>query len=98
MAKCLHSFAERDVDIVTRAITKTMNRLETADPGVQLRALGRLGHLPAFWASLAEPVRNLLISKMEKIGDVLSFGVLKPEEAVALALVAHPGEPTKCRS
>ncbi|MFD7529354.1 hypothetical protein ACFV8E_17425 [Streptomyces sp. NPDC059849] len=90
MAKCLRSFAERDADLVQKAVAKQMMRLEKAEPSVQIQALGRLGDLPAFWTSLATPVRNLLNAKIEKIGSAQRLGALKTEEAKALALVAHP--------
>ncbi|MEU2337147.1 hypothetical protein ABZ770_38850 [Streptomyces sp. NPDC006654] len=69
MAKCLRSFAERDGDLVKKAVAKQMARLETAEPSVQLQARGRLGDLPACWASLGTPVRNLLNAKIETIGN-----------------------------
>ncbi|MEU0221160.1 hypothetical protein ABZ281_41770, partial [Streptomyces sp. NPDC006265] len=90
MAKCLRSFAERDADLVQKAVAKQMSRLETAEPAVQLQALGRLGDLPAFWAALAEPVRNLLNAKIERIGSRLQFNGITTAEAKALSLVALP--------
>ncbi|MGW2113229.1 hypothetical protein [Streptomyces sp. NPDC001948] len=90
MAKCLRSFAERDADLVKKAVAKQMTRLETAEPSVQLQALGRLGDLPAFWASLGTPVRNLLNTKIETIGQRAPYTELTTAEAKALALVAHP--------
>ncbi|MGQ4404411.1 hypothetical protein ACN6K4_006035 [Streptomyces hayashii] len=90
MAKCLRSFADRDADLAKKAVAKQMARLETAEPAVQLQALGRLGDLPAFWAALAEPVRNLLNSKIERIGSRLQFNGITTAEAKALALVALP--------
>ncbi|MEU8545123.1 hypothetical protein AB0C52_34855 [Streptomyces sp. NPDC048717] len=90
MAKCLRSFADRDADLVKKAVAKQMARLETAEPAVQLQALGRLGDLPAFWAALAEPVRNLLNAKIERIGSRLQFNGITTAEAKSLALVALP--------
>ncbi|MGP3691025.1 hypothetical protein ACTVZO_41230 [Streptomyces sp. IBSNAI002] len=89
-AKCLRSFAERDTEVVKKAVAKQMARLETAEPAVQLQALGRLGDLPAFWASLASPVRNLLNTKIENIGNRAPYSEITTAEAKALALVAHP--------
>ncbi|MEU2770665.1 MULTISPECIES: hypothetical protein [Streptomyces] len=90
MAKCLRSFAGRDADLVKKAVAKQMPRLETAEPAVQLQALGRLGDLPAFWAALAEPVRNLLNGKIESIGSRLQSKGIESAEAKSLALVALP--------
>ncbi|MDQ0408792.1 hypothetical protein ABVB69_32665 [Streptomyces sp. NPDC000349] len=90
MAKCLRSFAERDADLVKKAVARQMARLETAEPSVQLQALGRLGDLPAFWASLGTPVRNLLNAKIETIGNRAPYKEITTAEAQALALVAHP--------
>ncbi|WEH37770.1 hypothetical protein PZB75_30675 (plasmid) [Streptomyces sp. AM 4-1-1] len=88
MAKCLRSFAARDADLVKKAVAKQMTRLETAEPSVQLQALGRLGDLPAFWASLGTPVRNLLNTKIETIGTRAPYKDITTAEAKAL--VAHP--------
>ncbi|MEU6264642.1 hypothetical protein [Saccharopolyspora shandongensis] len=92
MAKCLRSFARRDVDLVKRAVAKQMGRLEKAEPAVHLSALGRLGDLPAFWASLPAQVSKLLNVKIEAIGNAQGSWdlILSTDEAKALALVAHP--------
>jgi hypothetical protein len=90
MASCLRCFADRDAELAKRAVAKQMDRLEKAEPAVQLRALGRLGDLPAFWASVADPVRALFNARIDKIGKAIRLGSLKPEEAKAIALVTQP--------
>ncbi|MFD8727803.1 hypothetical protein [Streptomyces sp. NPDC059611] len=90
MGKCLRAFAARDADLVEKSVAKQMTRLGTADPSVQLQALGRLGDLPAFWSSLGAPVRNLLNARIETIGARGPNKDVTTAEAKALALVAHP--------
>ena len=90
MARCLRCFADRDADLAKQAIAKQMSRLEKATPAIQLRALGRLGDLPPFWAAIAEPVRGHFNARIEQIGKVIGHGPLKPEEARAIGLVTHP--------
>ncbi|WDN55885.1 hypothetical protein [Streptomyces clavuligerus] len=90
MAKCLRSFAERDADLVKKAVAKQMTRFGTAEPSVQLQALARLGDLPAFWAALGTPVSNLLNAKIETIGTRAPYKEITTTEAKVLALVALP--------
>lgn len=90
MADCLRCFAERDADLAKAAVAKQMARLEKADPGVQLRALGRLGDLPAFWASVADPVRALFNTRIEAIGEKQLLGRMNEDKVNVIALVTHP--------
>ncbi|WP_053725261.1 hypothetical protein [Streptomyces sp. WM6378] len=90
MAACLRCFAARDAALAKSAVAKQMARLERADPGVQLRALARLGDLPAFWASMAAPMRALFNTRIESIGDTQPPGRMSDENVNVLALVAHP--------
>lgn len=90
MGRCLRCFAERDADLAKQAIAKTMQRLEQATPAVQMRALGRLGDLPAFGAAIAEPTRAHFNTRIEQIGNPARTGRLKPADARAITLVALP--------
>lgn len=90
MADCLRCFAERDATLAKAAVAKQMARLEKADPGVQLGALGRLGDLPAFWASVANPVRALFNTRIEAIGEAQSLSWMSEDEVNVITLVTHP--------
>ncbi|MGW1616107.1 hypothetical protein ACWCQZ_42995 [Streptomyces sp. NPDC002285] len=89
MARCLRIFAERDAALVQQSVSKQMARLERAEPAVQLAALGRLGDLPAFWASLPQPLTALYNTRVEALGTAQRTGALLPDEARSLALVAN---------
>ncbi|MDX3694933.1 hypothetical protein PV726_32270 [Streptomyces europaeiscabiei] len=91
MAGCLRCFAERDADLAQRALSKQMDRLARAEPGVQLAALGRLGTLPAFWSHLPQPLATLYNTRIATLGTVSAgrVGALLPDEARALALVSN---------
>ncbi|MFJ1662297.1 hypothetical protein [Streptomyces anthocyanicus] len=91
MADCLRCFAERDAALAKAAVRKLMTRLEKAPPAVQMRALGRLGDLPAFWSSVAAPVRALFNTHIEAMGDDPAPALLSsPDRARVLALVRYP--------
>ncbi|MFM9452415.1 hypothetical protein [Streptomyces europaeiscabiei] len=91
MAGCLRCFAERDANLAQRALSKQMERLARAEPGVQLAALGRLGTLPAFWSHLPQPLATLYNTRIAALGTVSAgqLGALLPDEARALALVSN---------
>ncbi|MBM9506779.1 hypothetical protein [Actinacidiphila acididurans] len=91
MAQCLRLFADRDQSLSEEYLDRQMRRFETAEPAVQLAALGRLGDLPAFWKSLPDPMRTLYNTKVTSIAaQVAANGYLRPDETRALALVASP--------
>ncbi|MCX5191994.1 hypothetical protein [Streptomyces sp. NBC_00268] len=91
MAQCLRLFADRDQSLAEEYLARHMSRLETAEPAVQLAALGRLGDLPAFWKALPHPMRTLYNTKITSIAaQVATIGYLRPDETRVLALVAHP--------
>jgi hypothetical protein len=52
MASCLRHFSDRDAHLARQALARHTGRLVEAGPDVQLAALGQLGDLPAFWATL----------------------------------------------
>jgi hypothetical protein len=91
MAQCLRLFADRDQTLAEEYLSRHMHRLETAEPAVQLAALGRLGDLPAFWKALPHAMHTLYNTKITNIAaQVPTTGYLRPDETRALALVAHP--------
>ncbi|MFJ5787941.1 hypothetical protein [Streptomyces hydrogenans] len=91
MADCLRCFAERDAALAKAAVANLMTRLENSQPAVQLRALGRLGDLPAFWASVAAPVRALFNTHIGAMSDDKSPSLMGGQDnAKVLALVRHP--------
>ncbi|MET8941835.1 hypothetical protein ABZX28_33140 [Streptomyces rubiginosohelvolus] len=91
MAQCLRLFADRDQPLAEEYLARHMSRLETAEPAVQLAALGRLGDLPAFWKVLPDPMRTLYSTKITSIAtQIAATGYLRPDETRALALVAYP--------
>ncbi|MEV6534899.1 hypothetical protein AB0M86_35825 [Streptomyces sp. NPDC051639] len=88
MGECLRLFAERDQTLVEEYLARHMPRLETAEPAVQLAALGRLGDLPAFWKALPHPMRALYDAKISSIAaQIATRGYLRPDESRVLALV-----------
>lgn len=90
MALCLRLFADRDQSLAKESLARHMPRLVTAEPGVQIATLGRLGDLPAFWQVLPEPMCTLYNTKITSItAHVTENGYLKPDETRTLALVAH---------
>ncbi|MFI1189256.1 hypothetical protein [Streptomyces californicus] len=91
MADCLRCFAERDAALAKTAVRKLMTRLEKAPPAVQMRAMARLGDLPAFWSSVAAPVRALFNTHIEALGDDPAPALLSSQDrARVLALVRYP--------
>ncbi|MET8605742.1 hypothetical protein ABZV92_19585 [Streptomyces rubiginosohelvolus] len=91
MAECLRCFAERDAEMAKKAVAKLATRLEASTPAVQMRALGRLGDLPAFWSSVAAPVRALFNKHIEAMSGDQAPGLLAAQDrARVLALVRHP--------
>ncbi|MFJ6437819.1 hypothetical protein [Streptomyces sp. NPDC091416] len=58
---------------------------------MQMRALARLGDLPAFWSAVAAPVRALFNTHIEAMGDDPAPALLNGQErARVLALVRYP--------
>jgi hypothetical protein len=85
-ALCVNAFAGRDRDLVRSELGHLIQALSTKPADVQLRAVGRLGHLDLFWETTDDVLRGQVNGVIARID--LSASSLTPEHLSLLSLVA----------
>ncbi|MEE1845357.1 hypothetical protein ACIODX_14800 [Streptomyces sp. NPDC088190] len=93
MTFCVRAFSERDRSLVRVAMGKVIERLGGRSVEIQTRALGRLGDLDVFWATVGAPLADQFeqwVSSLVKLGQD-RWLQLSPDQVGALSLVSLDG-------
>ncbi|WP_041999938.1 hypothetical protein [Streptomyces sp. AcH 505] len=85
-AVCLAAFARRDRDLVRNELRHLVPELSQKPGDVQLRAVGRLGHLDLFWETTDPVLRDQINGVAADIDP--SVSTLAPHHLALLSLVA----------
>jgi hypothetical protein len=88
MAQALSAFAQFDRGSVQVALDRVQDRFLTASGDEQLRALGRLGHLDAFWSAADLDACTRLSALVDTMKVPIPYGEIEPTVAAVLSLVA----------
>ncbi|MEV7068598.1 hypothetical protein AB0N97_38365 [Streptomyces collinus] len=85
-AVCVTAFTHRDRDLVRNELTRFIPDLSEKPTEVQLRAVGRLGHLSLFWETTDDVLRGQVNGVIAAFSP--SASTLTPEHVALLSLVA----------